>query len=163
MSDKQSGKASKPIVRRILVPLDGSAFGEAALPYVEEFARGVDAEVILLQSVTPHHLEIELAETRSPHLNKLSEEYVEHATATAREYLGGIEKRLSASGIEARSVVEVGPPAERIVAYAKVRQIDLIALSTHGRSGLSAIMMGGVANKVFHLSKVPVLLVKPHK
>jgi nucleotide-binding universal stress UspA family protein len=163
MSDKQSRKVGKPSVRRILVPLDGSGFGEAALPYVEEFARAVKATVILLHSVTPHHFEIDLAESRSPHLSKLSEEYVEHATADARDYLAGIEKRLSENGILVHCVVEVGPPAERIVACAKDRQIDLIALSTHGRSGLSAIMMGSVANKVFHLAKVPVLLVKPHK
>jgi nucleotide-binding universal stress UspA family protein len=163
MSDNQSGKLNKPRVRRILVPLDGSEFGEAALPYVEEFARAVKAEVTLLQSVTPHHFEIDLAETRSPHLSKLSEEYVDHATASARDYLAVIEKRLSDSGVAAHSVVEVGPPAERIVACAMERQIDLIALSTHGRSGLSALMMGSVANKVFHLSEVPVLLVKPRQ
>ena len=150
-------------MKRILVPLDGSVFGEAALPCVEEFARAVGAEVTLLQSVTPHHFEIDLAESRSPHLSKLSEEYVEHATATARDYLATIEKRLSENGIVAHSVVEVGSPADRIVACAKDKQIDLIALSTHGRSGISAVMMGSVANKVLHYAEVPVLLVKPHK
>jgi len=163
MSDKQSGEPNRPSMKRILVPLDGSVFGEAALPCVEELARTAKAEVILLQSVTPHHFEIELAESRSPHLSKLSEEYVEHATIAARDYLATIEKRLSENGIVARSVVEVGSPAERIVACAKDKQIDLIALSTHGRSGISAVMMGSVANKVLHYAEVPVLLVKPHK
>ena len=163
MADKQSGKLTKARVRRILVPLDGSAFGEAALPYVEEFAGAVGAEVTLLQSVAPHHFEIDLAESLSPHLSKLSEEYVEHATATAHDYLATIEKRLSENGIVAHCVVEVGPPAERIVACAKEKDIDLIALSTHGRSGISAIMMGSVANKVFHYAEVPVLLVKPRQ
>lgn len=163
MSDKRPRKLSKPSVRRILVPLDGSDFGEAALPYVEEFAAAVKATVVLLQSVAPHHFEIDLAETRSPHLSELSKEYVDRAAAKARDYLATVEKRLTEKGIVAHCVVEVGPPAERIVACAKDRQVDLIALSTHGRSGLSALMMGSVANKVFHLSKVPVLLVKPHK
>jgi len=150
-------------MKRILVPLDGSVFGEAALPCVEELARTAKAEVILLQSVIPHHFEIDLAESRSPHLSKLSEEYVEHATIAARDYLARIEKRLSASGIVARAVVEVGSPAERIIACAKNNTVDIIALSTHGRSGLSAVMMGSVANKVLHYAEVPVLLVKPHK
>jgi len=150
-------------MKRILVPLDGSVFGEAALPCVEELARVSKADVILIQAVTPHHLEIDLAESRSPHLAKLSEEYVEHATAAARDYLAGIEKRLSESGIAARSVVEVGLPAERIIACAKNNAVDIIALSTHGRSGLSALMMGSVANKVLHYAEVPVLLVRPRK
>jgi nucleotide-binding universal stress UspA family protein len=163
MSDKQSGKPTRPSMKRILVPLDGSVFGEAALPCVEELARTAKAEVILLQSVTPHHFEIDLAESRSPHLSKLSEEYVEHATTAARDYLATIEKRLSENGIVARSVVEIGSPAERIIACAKDNAVDIIALSTHGRSGLSALMMGSVANKVLHYAEVPVLLVKPHK
>jgi nucleotide-binding universal stress UspA family protein len=162
MSDKQSGKPDRPSMKSILVPLDGSGFGEAALPCAEELARTAKAEVILLQAVTPHHLEIDLAESRSPHLSKLSEEYVEHATAAAHDYLAGIEKRLSESGIVVRSVVEVGSPAEMIIACAKKNAVDIIALSTHGRSGLSALMMGSVANKVLHYAEVPVLLVKPH-
>ena len=145
------------------MPLDGSVFGEAALPCVEELARVSKAEVILLQSVAPHHFEIDLAETRSPHLSKLSEEYVEHATAAARDYLAKIEKRLSESGIVARSVVEVGSPAEMIIACAKENAVDIIALSTHGRSGISALVMGSVAHKVLHYAEVPVLLVRPHK
>ena len=162
MSDKQSGKPTRPSMKRILVPLDGSMFGEAALPCVEELARTAKAEVILVQSVTPHSLEIDLAETRSPHLSRLSEEYVEHATTAARDYLATIEKRLSENGIVARSVVEFGPPAERIIAFAKDNAVDIIALSTHGRSGLRALMMGSVANRVLHYAEVPLLLVKPH-
>jgi nucleotide-binding universal stress UspA family protein len=163
MSDKQYSRPASPSMRRILVPLDGSVFGEAALPCAEELARVSKAEIILMQSVSPHHFEIDLAETRSPHLSKLSEEYLEHAKAVAGDYLAGIEKRLSQSGIAARSVVEIGPPAERIIACAKSNAADVIALSTHGRSGLSALMMGSVANKVLHYAEVPVLLVRPRK
>ena len=163
MSDKQSSRPANPCMKRILVPLDGSVFGEAALPCAEDLARVSKAEIILMQSVTPHHFEIDLAESRSPHLSKLSEEYIEHARAVASDYLAGIAKRLSQSGIAARSVVEIGPPAERIIACAKDNAVDVIALSTHGRSGLSALMMGSVANKVLHYAEVPVLLVRPRK
>lgn len=150
-------------MKSILVPLDGSVFGEAALPCAEEMARVSKAEVILLQAITPHHVEIDLAESRSPHLAKLSEEYVEHATTAARNYLAGIQKRLSESGVVARSVVETGPPDEAIVACAKNNAIDIIALSTHGRSGIGALIMGSVANKVLHSVEVPVLLVRPRE
>ena len=163
MSDKQSGKRANPCIKKILVPLDGSAFGEAALPCAEELARVSNAEVILMQSVAPHHFEIDLAETRSPHLSKLSEEYLEHARAVAADYLAAIQESLSKSGVVARSVVEAGSPAEQIIACAKKNAVDIIALSTHGRSGLSALMMGSVANKVLHYAEVPVLLVRPRK
>lgn len=163
MSDKQYSKPAGSSMKRILVPLDGSVFGEAALPCAEELARVSKAEIILMQSVAPHRLEIDLAETRSPHLSKLSEEYLEVARASARDYLAGIEKKLAQNGIAAHSVVEVGPPAESIVACAKKNAVDIIALSTHGRSGLSQLMMGSVANKVLHYAEVPVLLVRPRK
>ncbi|MDM8000656.1 MAG: universal stress protein [Dehalococcoidia bacterium] len=163
MSDKQSGKPGGAVIRRILVPLDGSDFGEAALPYAEQLAAATGAEVILLQSIAPHPLEIDLAETRSPHLSKLRQEYLDHSKAAARDYLAAIQKRLSEKGITARYLVEIGPPADRIVACAKEREVDLIALSTHGRSGIGALVMGSVANKVFHVAEVPVLLVKPRK
>jgi len=161
MPDKQSGKPPAFCLKSILVPLDGSVFGEAALPCAQELARTSGAQVVLMQAVTPHHFEIDLAETRSPHLAKLSEEYVEHATAAARGYLAGIEQRLSGGGIVTRSVVETGQAAEAILACAKSNAVGLIALSTRGRSGISALVMGSVANKVLHSAEVPVLLVKP--
>ena len=161
MPDKQSGKPPAFCLKSILVPLDGSVFGEAALPCAQELARTSGAQVVLMQAVTPHHFEIDLAETRSPHLAKLSEEYVEHATAAARGYLAGIEQRLSGDGIVTRSVVETGQAAEAILACAKSNAVGLIALSTRGRSGISALVMGSVANKVLHSAEVPVLLVKP--
>ena len=161
MLDKESSKPARPSLKTILVPLDGSVFGEAALPCVEELARISNADVILFQAVTPHHFEIDLAETRSPRLAKLSEEYIEHAAAAAHEYLDRVQKRLSDNGIVARCVVETGPAAEAIVASANKNSVDLIALSTRGRSGLGVLMMGSVANKVLHCAEVPVLLVKP--
>lgn len=161
MPDNKSGKPPAFSLRSILVPLDGSAFGEAALPCATEMARISGARLVLMQAVTPHHLEIQLAEARSPRLAGLSEEYLEHATAAARSYLAGVQKRLSESGIAVRFVAETGQAAEAILACARSNAIDIIALSTHGRSGISALVMGSVANKVLHSAEVPVLLVKP--
>jgi nucleotide-binding universal stress UspA family protein len=161
MPDKQSGKPPAFSLKSILVPLDGSVFGEAALSCAEELARTSGAQAVLMQAVTPHHFEIDLAETRSPHLAGISEEYLQHATAAARSYLAGIQQRLSERGIAVRSVVETGQAAEAILACARNNAVDMIALSTRGRSGISALVMGSVANKVLHSAEVPVLLVKP--
>jgi nucleotide-binding universal stress UspA family protein len=146
-------------IKRILLPLDGSEAGEAALPYVEELAIITKAEVILLQVVTPHY-DIALAEGYTSHLGRISEEYLTHASAAARDYLNSVKEKLAKMGITARSEVELGSPAERIVGYAKENNIDLIAMSTHGRSGIGRWLLGGVADKVIRAADRPVLLVR---
>jgi nucleotide-binding universal stress UspA family protein len=152
---------SKDISRfkRILLPLDGSELGEASLPYVEELAIVIKAEVILLQVVTPHY-DIALAEGYTSHLGRIAEEYLTHASAAAKDYLNTVKERLAKMGITARSEVEVGSPAERIVGYAKESNIDLIAMSTHGRSGIGRWLLGSVADKVIHAADRPILLVR---
>jgi len=127
------------------------------LPYVEELAIGTKAEVILLQVVTPHY-DIALAEGYTSHLGRISEEYLAHASAAAKDYLNSVKERLTKMGIAARSEVEVGSPAERIVGYAKESNIDLIAMSTHGRSGIGRWLLGSVADKVIHAADRPILL-----
>jgi nucleotide-binding universal stress UspA family protein len=146
-------------IKRILLPLDGSEAGEAALPYMEELAIITKAEVILLQVVTPHY-DIALAEGYTSHLGRISEEYLTHASAAARDYLNSVKEKLAKMGITARSEVELGSPAERIVGYAKENNIDLIAMSTHGRSGIGRWLLGGVADKVIRAADRPVLLVR---
>src|SRR5512136_1768936 len=131
MSDKHSGTPAKPSLKKIVVPLDGSALGEAALPHAEELAKMAGAEIILVHVVAPQHYEITLAESLSSHLSRLSQEYVEHATAAARDYLGLVAKRLTENGIAAQVIVEVGSASDKILACARKRRADMIALSTH--------------------------------
>lgn len=154
MFDKETSR-----IKRILLPLDGSEPGEASLPYVEELAIITKAEVILLQVVTSHY-DIGLAEGYTSHLGRISEEYLTHASAAARDYLNSVKEKLTKMGITARSEVEVGSPAERIVGYAKENNVDLIAMSTHGRSGIGRWLLGSVADKVIHAADRPVLLVR---
>ena len=137
----------------ILLPLDGSELGEAALPYVEELALKAKAEVILLQSVIPPH-DTELA--------RLAQDYVIRVTAKAKDYLEDIKTKLNAKGIPAYSEVMIGNPVDTIIDYAKEHNVDLIAISTHGRSGVSRWLFGSVADRVAHRSEKPILLVRPH-
>lgn len=144
---------------RILLPLDGSKNGEAALPYVEGLAIAAKAEIILLHVVTPPY-DIVLAEGYTSHLSRISEEYIEHASAAAKNYLDAVKERLMKLKIAVRCEVDTGSPAERINGYAKENDIDLIAMSTHGRSGVSRWLLGSVADKVLHTTDRPVLLVR---
>ena len=145
---------------RILCPLDGSKNGEAALPYVESLPITTNAEVVLIQVITPHHYDIELGEHYTSHVGRLTEEYVLHASASAREYLDTIKERLAKLKIVVSCEVEVGSPAKIIVSYAEENDINLIAISTHGRSGISRWLMGSVADKVLHATDIPILLVR---
>ena len=145
--------------RKILLPLDGSALGEAALPYVAELATVTGAEVILFQVVTLHH-DIALADSYSSNLGRISEDYTTRAVASANQYLDQVRERLTGRGIAVRSEVEVGFPAERLIAYARDNDIDVIAMSTHGRSGVGRWLLGSVADKVLHAANKPVLLVR---
>ena len=145
---------------RILLPLDGSELGEVALAYVEELAVGGKAEVILFQVVAPPH-DVQLAEAYTSHLAHMADEYVAHASTAAKDYLDNVRKRLSGKGIKAHSEVVVGQPAERIIDHSKEKDVDLIVMSTHGRSGVGRWLFGSVADKVVHHSEKPVLLVRP--
>ena len=146
-------------VKRILLPLDGSELAEVALPYIEELAVAVKAEVILLQ-VVPLHYDIALAEGYTSHLDRISEEYIRHASAAARDYLNAIKEKLMKKGITAHSEVVTGSPGEKIIDCARENDVDLIVMSTHGRSGIGRWLLGSVADKVLHAADRPVLLVR---
>ena len=135
-----------------MVLLDGSKTAECALGHVSDIAKGCNVpEVILLSVVEP--LPGGLYQARDEVRGKLE--------AWIQTYLAGVEKSLVKDGISARSVVIGGKAAETIVDYAERNGIDLIIMSTHGRSGPTRWAFGSVADKVIRSSNVPVLLVSP--
>jgi nucleotide-binding universal stress UspA family protein len=76
------------------------------------------------------------------------------------DYLRGIEHQLAREGVTVSSEVRFGRPAEEIISFVKDMKIELIAMSTHGRSGLARWAYGSVADRVLHTAKCPVLLVR---
>lgn len=143
-----------PTVRRILVGLDGSPLAETILPVVELLAARLGAAVTLLHVLpVPEHVP---AAERLP-VDRL----VEDATRRASEYLSGVKRRLASSGADVSLVVAVGTPAREIVQGAQAGGFDLVALATHGRSGLQQWIHGSVADQVLHTTTIPLLLVRP--
>lgn len=142
--------------RRILVPLDGSEHSECALAHVKAIATGCKVpEVIVLFVVEPiypitYEIPIEVAEDVKQRNEVFGKEYIERIT-----------RNLSAEGIAASGAIQQGRPAEVILDYARSRQVDLIIMSTRGRSGLSRWILGSVADRVARNSTAPVLLVPP--
>lgn len=140
---------------KILVPLDGSPLAERALTHAEEIGRATKAEIILFQS-----LQAPLGD--APEAGQSEEsKAVQDAAAAARAYLEKAAKPLREAGVTVRCEVAQGSADAEILGFAHREDVDLIIMSTHGRSGVSKLLLGSIAQKVMVTTKRPVLLVKP--
>lgn len=149
------------MIRKILVPLDGSKLAECALPYVEELVeKGVAKEVTLI-SVTERIQGFRVVEDPGAPLEEsLSPEAVGKMERQATKYLDRIAKSLAAKGAKVGKEVLLGDPAEEIIIYAKIKSCDLIIMASHGRSGPSRWAHGSVADRVFRAVCTPVMMVR---
>jgi nucleotide-binding universal stress UspA family protein len=140
---------------KILVPLDGSELAERAVPHAEEIARGTGAEILLMQAVfIPMPIVPEAVLIAGG-------KAVEEASKEAAAYLEKTAASLRAEGFRVRTILEERPAADAILHIADREEVDAIVMSTHGRSGLSRLVMGSVAESVLHATRRPVMLVKP--
>jgi len=147
--------------KKILVPLDGSKLAECALPHAEELAKCCDTEKVILVSVTERVQGYRAFEDPGqPMGQQLVPEGFGKKEKQAQRYLGRIAKAMEAKGIKVDTEVLLGDPAGEIVIYAKHPGCDLIVMSSHGRTGVSRLTHGNVADKVFRGSPVPVLMVR---
>ena len=137
---------------RILLPLDGSAMAEQALPYAIAQAERFRAELVLLQAVEP------ILDTRNlaalDDARPLRMEW-------ARDYLESVATGIRERGIRVKIIVTEEAPNVAITQYAEMNRVDLIALCSRGHSGPSRWLMGSVADRVVRGANVPVLLVRP--
>jgi len=158
---EEKSTASERVLRKLLVPLDGSRLAECALPYAEEIAGGCDIKEVMLVSVTERVQGYRATdEPGQPTGLRLIPEAFGKKDKEAERYLLEIAKGLEKKGIQARTDVLLWPPAEAIVGYAEQYGADLIIMSSHGRSGPSRWAFGSVAEKIFRASRVPVLMVR---
>jgi nucleotide-binding universal stress UspA family protein len=139
---------------RIVVPLDGSPLAEGVLPFILQIAGPLDLEVTLVRVVPPlrppaveaaHHTMLEDAERR---------------LAEAGVYVDAIADTLRARGVRVRAEVRRGDAVREIVGAARDAGADLIAMTTHGRSGLGRLLFGSVAEAVLREGDVPVFLLR---
>lgn len=143
------------MIARILVPLDGSELAEKSVQYALELARPAGAGIDLVQVVhaglaaAPEAGQTE--ETRS----------LAEIAADARAYLDKVAAGVKAAGLAARTfAIEAADAAAGIREVARREKSDLIVMSTHGRSGLSKLLMGSVAQQVLAETVLPVLLIR---
>ena len=141
--------------RKILVPLDGSDLAEAVLPHVEMLAQTNGSEVILLRvAVNPAY---QFAMSDPSIVGVL----VSDMEAESEKYLKRMTEQLKSHGIAVTSEIAEGGTADCILKIAEQKGADLIAMSTHGRSGVARWLIGSMADRVVRTAKVPVLLVRP--
>jgi nucleotide-binding universal stress UspA family protein len=135
--------------KKILVPLDGSKLAEKILPRVEKMVRYCQAEVHLIRVVVSYR--IDPKEEKEERARLLQE---------AWDYLEKIVSRLRKKRVRAYAVVVYGKDAVQVCDFARKNKFDLIAMATHGRSGISRWALGSVADKVLSCSVVPVMLIR---
>jgi len=145
---------------QILVPLDGSALAEAALPQALALAPILGASVTLLR-VVQYQPVLSPLTWNMPTLDLMQEIATQVRTA-AQDYLTQVRTRLEAGGVRVQTVlVEQELPAEAVAAAARDPQVRLIAMATHGRGGLRRWLLGSVADEVLHTAPVALLVVRP--
>jgi nucleotide-binding universal stress UspA family protein len=148
--------------RHILVPLDGSLLAEEVLLHVQSMARlDEDVRITLLRAVPPvHSTTVEFGGMYSGAMSPAAETV--RAEHTAREYLDTVAAKLRAEGFHVSTELSRLNAADAIVDYAEHHNVDLIAIATHGRSGVSRWVFGSVTQKVMQAAPAPMLVVRPH-
>jgi len=140
---------------QILVALDGSKIAEQVLPHVEALAEKFGSTLLLLRA-TPLLSSASVAAS-SPQDPTSVHDAEQQA---AESYLSAVVEQLRAKGHTVRPELARGAPAEQIVEHARATGADLIAMTTHGRSGLGRLVFGSVAGEVLPNAPCPVLLVR---
>jgi nucleotide-binding universal stress UspA family protein len=148
------------VYQKILIPLDGSDLSECSLQHVKAIAQGCNVpDVIVFRVIVPLSAEAisALATVGDDSLRRA----VEQNEQDAKDYVLKVRDSLQTQAVSSRAVTVQGRAADEILSYAEKTNVDLIVMSTHGRSGLSRFFYGSVAEKVVRHSRIPVLLVAP--
>jgi len=143
-------------VKKILFPIDFASNFETVVPWVSTFADKFDATVyILFVAQDLSHF----ATFYVPHGN--IEEFQQQAIDSARKRMVAAVEEFSKKFPKLETRVELGSPAEKILAFVQKEKVDMIIMGAHGRAGLDRVIFGSVANKVVKSASCPVLTIHP--
>jgi len=149
----------------MLVPLDGSELAELVIPHVEALAKQLGpklVDVVLLRVCELPVVSSDYPPTADLTWEEHQAREMARPTTVCEEYLAGVQEQLEGVGLRARSVVLKGKPADEITDYANKNLVNLIVMSTHGRSGIGRWAYGNVADRVLLGVSSPIFLVRPH-
>ena len=149
--------------RRVLVPLDGSALAERALSHAERVV-APGGVIVLLQVLQPELVLPPLGASdvtnvrEAERLARELQELVGQARSAAEAYLAKARGRLRRADVTIEGRVVEGQPVDRLVEASQ--EVDLVVMSTHGRTGLSHLLMGSVTERLIRHASAPVLVVR---
>jgi nucleotide-binding universal stress UspA family protein len=157
--------------KKVLVPLDGSRFSSRSIGYASEIARRFDAKLTFIQ-VIPPTTPVPTTTGTPPGVESPAAAEISMQTALledkknvtgAKRYLSRKVRDIRTEGIKASYNVIVGDPSNSIMLFSNKEKIDLIVMTTHGKSGLKRAIMGSVADTVIRESGKPVLVIRTKK
>lgn len=141
--------------KHILLPTDGSELATKAVDHGLAFAKSIGAKITVLTTTEPFHV----FSTDPKMLADTAPVYKRHAAEFAAKTLDAVAKSASAAGVPCETIhLEEGFPYEGIIKTADKKGCDLIVMASHGRRGVSAIVLGSETLKVLTHSKTPVLV-----
>jgi nucleotide-binding universal stress UspA family protein len=149
------------MIRKILVPIDGSENAQKAVEYAIDLAKQTRSSIVLLSVVdkSPYY-GAETVPSISPPANML-ENIEDYFRQTAEAYVAEAEGLCKTKEVASQKLITLGHPVEEIIKTAKNSEVDLIIMGSHGRSALGAALLGSVTIGVIHReSKFPVLIVR---
>lgn len=141
------------MIKKILLPTDGSEFAEKTVRYAIDLAKSLDASIEVMYAFQP-------AVSLRKRASMMLEEYRAAMEEDASEIVTEVAERLKAEGLKVTATVVEGPAAEAILRAADELSPDLIVMGSRGEGGFANVLLGGVAEQVVHHSTVPVLVVK---
>jgi len=142
--------------RKILLPLDGSERAEKIIPHVENLAVAYKSNIFLMQVVQTTILD-------DGYKNILYQESVdatEQAIRSSKRYLTGLAEKLRKKGLTVQTITQTGPVVKTILDLALKEDADLIAMASHGRSGLGRVFYGSVAAGIIQNTDRPLLVIR---
>jgi len=137
---------------KVLVPIDGSAQSERAVEYAAENLN--PDQIVLLHIIDP----VEAGYSAAATMPGYSEEWYENRKEEAQSLFAEAEEQLGS--VDTETAMEVGRPARTIVTYIEDNDIDHVIMGSHGRSGMTRILLGSVAESVVRRSPIPVTIVR---
>jgi nucleotide-binding universal stress UspA family protein len=147
----------------LLVPLDGSPRAETILSHVEDLATRFKSKVLLLQVVEPPLQFVNPSFYETTIQSDVIHEYLTDFKRKKEEitaYLTGVHENLQKKGINTGILVEQGAVVETVISVAQRENADLIAIASHGRSGLSRVFYGSVAAGIMQKIDRPILIIR---
>lgn len=142
--------------KRILLPVAGSGPSPVALPWAKELARKTNAKLFLLNVILSTSKVVGILN----YAISFEKQLIALLRQRAEEYINAISPELRNEGIDFQTDLTMGIPSDAIMDFAEQNSIDLIVMSSRGRTGASRVVLGSVTHQIIHSTKLPVLIVK---